>query len=176
MTALLKIKYTTALLGIAALLFSCEKKIPFDDEVNQSKLVLNESFSPGTNFVVHVSNSLSVIDAAELRGIENAEVKLYQGDVLLETMVHTENGFYQGPLFVMPETDVDYRLEVSAPDFDPVIATGSAPSSQLEILNIDTTYFTSQFNSNRSLRLEITLRDNDPGENFFGVSANGLFI
>jgi len=154
---------------------ACEKRLDFDGDVTKSKLVVNEDFSPSSNMVIHVSNSLSVIDPADLVAIENAEVKLYHDEVLLETLSHTTDGFYQGPEFTIPEVDVEYRLEVSAPGFDPVSSRSIAPSSQLEILNIDTTYLDSEFGGGKSLRLNISLRDNDPGENYYGIGAEALF-
>ena len=154
---------------------ACEKKIDFEGDVLTSKLVVNDDFDPTRSWSVHVSNSLSVIDNANLRVIEDAEVNIYNGNDLVETLIHTNDGFYHS-LDILPKPNTNYTIEVSAPGFEPVTSTSIAPDNNLEILSIDTSYVEREFSDSRSLRLDITIKDTQVGQNYYGIGATGIFI
>lgn len=154
---------------------ACEKKLEFEGEVLTSKLVVNDDFDPTRSWSVHVSNSLSVIDNASLRAIEDAEVNIFNGNELVESLTHTNDGFYHS-FDMLPLPNVNYTIAVSAPGFEPVSSSSFAPENNLEISNIDTSYFEQEFSDSRSLRLDITIKDTQVGQNYYGIGATSVFI
>ena len=75
-------------------LLSCEKYIDFDEDSTTSKIVLNAMIRPDTSFQVHLSRSLSVIDAGNLSSIANAIVAVYDDSgILVETLIEDSMGY-----------------------------------------------------------------------------------
>ncbi|MBN1952575.1 MAG: DUF4249 domain-containing protein [Bacteroidales bacterium] len=130
------LKFTFAF-GMVVLCLSCTTKT-YDIELEgfEPRLVLQCFFNEGEPFVVYVTSTMR-IDSEEFYSdtIENAEVNLYKDGIFQESLVWNE--YYLDPHRIrnrvycsdsaMGESGSTYRLEVSAPGFDPVFAESTIP-------------------------------------------------
>lgn len=160
----------TYLLGLIFCLgiLSCEKKLNFESEVTTSKIVVNSAFSPEKQWNVNVSNSRSIIDTEELQPISDATVSIFKGGEFLENLIHQTEGIYIGSSDI--ESDQEYTVEVSAPNYEAVTSSSFAPSGHLEINAIDTTFVDSEYGNSIDLNFDLNVRDNQSGRNYYGVS------
>lgn len=91
--------------------FACEKTEKIEDfPLYPPKLVLNSHLSPDSTISIHLSKSLSILDNAELKSIDNASIKLYEDGNLLTTI---ENSVGDGYFTFnnKPKTGKKYRVE-----------------------------------------------------------------
>jgi len=138
---------------------SCEKIIPFTSDITESKLVVNSLFDNTQRWNIHVSKSLSVIDNAELTGVENASVIISDSiGNIIETLLHDSGGFYTGG--IIPQTNNTYRIDVSANNFTSVYALETLPNN-IPILSVDTS---SIININNEKELQFDINFSDPSE------------
>lgn len=152
------------LIGITG---ACEKIIPFDADVSSSKLVVNSFFSTDSVWNVHISNSLSVVDQANLKNIENAtvQIKNASGNVI-ENLTHTGNGFYKGASY--PSDGTNYTVEVSASGYKSITAQDYIPNRPV-ITAVDTASGTVEGEPTT----KITVSFNDPsGANYYQLELN----
>ncbi|MEM7104900.1 MAG: DUF4249 family protein [Bacteroidota bacterium] len=113
--------------------------------------------------------------------MRDATVEIYEGQNLVEQLTFqgpdplpdgadTRKGFFRSASF-RPASGIAYTVKVSAPGFEAVEGTDVAPSSTTFIEEF--TYLgmieEDEFSSYPQFRLN--LKDNDPGENFYHVSA-----
>lgn len=150
---------------------SCEKYLEFDEEVLASKLVVNGIINPDSTFKIHISNSLSVIDNADLSIVENANVVIYDGNGgIYETLTYYYNGVYEGNL--KPILGDNYTIEVSAPDFVTVTGSTSIPNlvniSQVDTLGVE------DVNGYKELKLTIVFQDLPNESNYYLLEILGV--
>jgi len=116
---------------------ACTKSIEFDGETRESKLVINSLFNTEDTFKLHVSNSLALVDAGDLKPVEDAVVKVYDdADQLVATPTHSHSGLFLAPDF-SPETKREYKVVVEHPDYKNVEASDIVPNA-VSISSIDT--------------------------------------
>jgi hypothetical protein len=143
---------------------SCEKIIPFSSDINEPKLVVNSLFDNTERWRVHVSKSLSVIDNAELTGVENASVIIYDSiGNIIETLVHDSGGFYTGG--TMPQTNNTYRIDVSANNYNSVYALETLPKN-IPILSVDT-FSIINIDNEKELHFDIEFTDPSEETNYY---------
>lgn len=143
---------------------SCEKIIPFSPETNEPKLVVNSLFDNTQRWNIHVSKSLSVIDNAELTGVENASVIISDSvGNIIETLLHDSGGFYTGG--TIPQTNNTYRVDVSANNFTSVYALETLPKN-IPILAVDTSSIINT-NNEKELQFDITFSDPSQETNYY---------
>lgn len=147
-------------ISIFLLLNSCEKYIEFDEEISTPKLVVNGIINPDSTFDIHISRSLSVLDQAELNGIENASVTIYDdlGNVY-EVLSDIGNGFYTGNL--KPLNEEGYGIIVSANDYETVSSITRIP--RLVVLNSLDTLGVEDVDGFKELEITVEF-DDTPGE------------
>ena len=144
---------------------SCEKVIPFDEEIVEPKLVINGVFHSDTTWRIHVSSSRSVVDSTSYKNITNASVFISDGDEnLIEELIHDTNGFYLGN--TNPQENLNYHLSIYHPTIDSVFSQSTLPTP-VNFTGIDTT----TSNSNGEKYLELTVHFEDPGN-----ASNYYFI
>ncbi len=109
--------------------FGCETTERIDDfPLRPAKLVANCFFNPDSTWKVQVSKSLSVLDNAPLKFIDNATVKIFEENRLIEHISDPdEDGLYRS-IDQKPVPGKEYRLEVTSPAFEKVCtASGTVP-------------------------------------------------
>jgi len=117
----MKTRYILILITFSTLiaLFSCETTEKIDDfPLRPAKLVVNSFFTEGREMKIQVSKSLSVLDNADLKLIDDAEIKIYRGTELINSIEGADpDGLYTADGLI-PEADVGYRIEVLSPGFE----------------------------------------------------------
>mgnify|MGYP006098161431 CR=1 FL=1 len=164
-------KTIIVLLLISGLL-SCEKYIDFDEDATTSKIVLNSMIRTDTTFQVHLSRSLSVIDAGDLTSISNAIVAVYDDSgTLIETLVEDSLGYYNGSQ--LPEENINYTITAEALDYTDVNATCSIPLLT-SISAWDTTTINSFSNSSQNeteLQVSFEFTDKIQMNNYYMITV-----
>ena len=109
-------------------LTACETTEKIDDfPLRPSQLVVNCFFTEGGVWEFQVSKSLSVLDNAQIKLIENATIKLFKDSELIDTISEPDADFWYRSESNLPETGHVYSIEVTAPDFDVLRANEITP-------------------------------------------------
>lgn len=156
-------------------LLSCEKYIDFNEDSTTSKIVLNAMISPDTSFQVHLSRSLSVIDAGNLSSISNAIVAVYDDSgILVETLIEDSMGYYNGSQ--LPEENVNYRIVAEALNYADVNATCAIPMptviSEWDTLTINP--FPNAAQNETELQVSFEFTDEEQINNFYMVTVSAV--
>lgn len=111
----------TAILSLS-ILISCETTEKIDDfPLRPSQLVVNCFFADSAPWEFQVSKSLSVLDNADIRLVNNASVSLYKDGSLLSVLNQAESDGWYRLYEYLPEKGSLYKIEVSSPDFTRVL-------------------------------------------------------
>ncbi len=163
------LKILFSVLVIAVISSSCEKYIDFEGENMPRRLVLNGLVQADSVFRVDLSHSLGYIDIGALSSVENGTVEVYLSDgLLLETLVHTEDGTYEGNQVAM--AGQSYRVEARAPGMQDVWAADLVPQP-VAISDWDTiTTTTDEFFGSSALNISFTITD-PTGDNYYAIEV-----
>ena len=103
------------------ILTSCdlEQVVPYELPYEGDKLVVWSYIQPEETVEVTVYPTYEPLGLNTVRVIDNAIVELYENDVLVATLEHSENGVYTSSFY--PTAEKSYHLKVSAPDFEEVV-------------------------------------------------------
>ncbi len=162
--------YFFAIVSLAA----CEQVIDIDMPPHQNRLVVNSINGTDSLFYFFVSKSRGITEpTAPYEFIDNAKIKIFRGDNLLEIIEGTtvEDGYRYASSLARPETKNTYRIEVVAPGFDQVIASDEAPSAtkikeiELDLKNKTTRDYTTHY------QLTVTFSDPATEKNYYMVQA-----
>ena len=147
-------------------LASCETIVDVELPEEPSKLVVNSYFSPDSTWEVSISASKPILNDDPLPMIFNATVHVTGDDGSSYELQPSlgEPGYYTSP--DLPKVNTGYRVSVSAPGYEAVSATGSAPPA-VEIIRVDTSSNT--LNGFRELELDIVFRDPSGVQNFYRI-------
>jgi hypothetical protein len=157
-------------------LLSCEKYIDFDEDAATSKIVLNAMISPDTSFQVHLSRSLSVIDAGNLSSISNAILAVYDDSgILVETLIEDSLGYYNGTQ--LPEENVNYTIIAEALNYTDANATCAIP-----ILTAISAWDTTTINSfpnaaqdEKEFQVSFQFTDDEQVNNFYMITVLAVY-
>ncbi len=172
---------------LASLLMStngCETTEKIDDfPLRPSSLVANCYFSSGNIWEFQVSKSLSVLDNADLRLLNKAHIKVFGDDELIfEIKEPDPDGWYRcsDP---KPQMGTEYRIEVSAPGFEPASRARAELPQEVRITGAElivkdssfyewTDYYGNQ-QVNGSIEGSFTVRFQDPPglQNYYELSV-----
>ena len=163
--------------------FACETTEKIDDfPLRPSKLVVNCFFDSDSIWEFQVSKSLSVLDNADIKLINNATIKLFKDSELIETITEqSDDGWYKS-VNNLPEIGNDYSIEVTSPDFkSKLFATDYAPVA-IPVNNVSITITDSMFWDNYNYdnimystgnikgNFDITISDPVNTENYYQLS------
>ena len=148
-------------------LTSCIKELPFDPDIEASKLVINSYFSSDSLWEVRLTQSRSVVDTSSFDLVQNGVVNIRDGNGNLVTSLTDQGEGLFSSATEFPQTGTTYRIEASAPGFETVSAEDRLPST-FQILSFDTltTWFQ---DSSRTMEFEITFQDPPGEENFYEI-------
>ncbi len=143
-------------IAFASLLYSCEKTIDFEGDNMESKIVVHGNLIAGYPVRAQVYKSRSLLSDEEFySSLTNAEVKLFENDVYIETLeyagrvdtfrkqlpydVFKEYIFTIGSYSAKTVAKVGktYRLDISCNGFDPVTCETTVPAP-VQITKVDT--------------------------------------
>lgn len=152
----LKNKIPIILILFAMIFASCEKIIEANLEDSHRRIVVNSTFTADSILEVNISKSLHVLDNSNVMYLNNAVVKLYENDQLVDTLQNIGNGDYTSTSFV-PAYGKTYKLMVSSANLDDVEGQNKIPVP-VEISNIDTM----KIKREQEERMECKISINDP--------------
>lgn len=161
----------------AALLFlfafslqSCEQIIEVEFPPHEAKLTVNSTFSPDSDWFVHLSSSIGVLEEGDPEDVMDGEVVLYANGVVLDTFLHGGDGYYlPSGGGIRPGSGTTYEIFAKAEGYDDVSASASVPEEvPFSNLNHEPVLDAS---GNPSFETNITFTINDaPGDNYYFVS------
>jgi hypothetical protein len=167
----------TLTLGCGKDKFSQVKTIEFP--VHETRLAVTAqmstpNFDPDITTIpsVFVGNSLGIVDTKEYDLIDDATIKFFKGnDELFDFIYDSDNILYLGES-APALTQGTYRLEVSAPGYDPVSATQTMPS-KADIVNVSYEFDKVPFDVDSDLYDLMKVKINDPAgeENYYSYEA-----
>ncbi|QHT66988.1 DUF4249 domain-containing protein [Rhodocytophaga rosea] len=113
------------LVCLLILVSSCETIIKLDFPEHSSKLVINGLLTPDSLVRVAVYKSLPVFDNQSVSYVSDATVVLFEDERLIDTLRFNQAFRQYMAGSFKPGIGKEYRLEVSAPGYDPVKASCS---------------------------------------------------
>lgn len=154
--------------------FSSVKTIEFPEHESQLAVTSRLFNADPNGFTIQtprafISNSLGILDQSEYDKIEGATVKLYKDENLFFDFNYDETSkYYLGPNTI-EFTEGNYRLEVDAPNYDPVSATQTMPN-KAEVLSstFETEKVPFDFEEQFYDLLKIKIKDEEGVENYYG--------
>jgi hypothetical protein len=109
---------------IILFLFSCERETVIDVPRSKPQIAVSCFLIPEKNIEIYICQSIHIYETKEVP-VSDAIVKLYQNNSLLETIPHSENGFYR--IDKQPEIGKTYSIEINVPDFETIKANTNIP-------------------------------------------------
>lgn len=121
----LKISFVFILVLLQIIMFSsCRKLVQSDFPDFKQVPTINSLLSTDSLLKVHISLA-SKLDTNELKGINNAMVKLYVDDVFKELLTSSGNGVFSSTTIVEPSKK--YECKVDIPGYETVICSSTIP-------------------------------------------------
>lgn len=158
---------------LASVIFGigCEKTIEIDLEDAKIRIVVNSEINPDSTFSVNITRSRHILDNAEIVPLSDAEVKLYEDDVLIGSMTHQNSGNYS--INYKPKTGKTYKVTVSQGTLDSVFGTTIIPE-KVQFISIDTTRSYDEYNPEM---INFSIKFNDPAaqKNYYMISLRNRY-
>lgn len=153
------------IIAILLLFFSlsCVQEVDLNIQDGASRPVMNCIFNPDSSFSVFLTESNSE------ECLDDAEVKLYKDDSLLEILEYSNNSF-SGE--TSPQLSHAYTLEVETKQYGTVKSTDRLPNKAIKIESIvqtDSSGFTIQ-NNDPYATIEISFKDEPIVNNYYELS------
>lgn len=177
-------KYIPVLMIAAFAAVSCESVIKFKGDGIDPKAVIYSLLHPDSLIKVSVAVSHTVFDERyEPQQIENAVVRVYRDDVLLETLGYvpsvTRPDWYTSDPYSRyasgvnkPEHGSTYRIEVEIPGLKTASGEAMLPAA-VPIIRIDTGSVIREWGE-RQLVVKVKFRDPVGEENLYRMTARGV--
>jgi hypothetical protein len=121
---MLKVYYILILVVSITVFFSCRKLVQSDFPGFKQVPTVNSILSADSLLKVHISLA-SKLDTNELKGLDNAQVKLYVNDTFKELLISTGNGVFISTTIVEPLRK--YECKVDIPGYETVSCINSIP-------------------------------------------------
>ena len=154
----------------------CETPIDFPAETRASEIGVISEFTLDKTLEVRVFEGKFLFEDAETNYLENATVSIYQGDSFLEYLVLDREKV--PPSYVsrtlIPEPNVEYRIQVVANGFEPAMARSKVPNSTPinQVTISDILYDEPEVGSGNGISYLVAVNFADPGEeaNFYHLN------
>ena len=161
---------------------TCERTLEIEFPEVEAQLVVISNFSDNQNLQVQVSLSRDVLETPAIEYLGNADVKVFEGDQLLETLglVIPPSGtpFYTSKRFT-PVVGTTYTIQVLVPGFDPVMAQSTIPERieihELNVVNLEVQQIPESAHDVYSFDLEINFKDPGDQMNFYHLKLYQQF-
>jgi hypothetical protein len=134
------------------LVFSaCETTEKIDEfPLRPSKLVVNCYFSPDSIWEFQVSHSLSVLDNANLRMVDDAKIYIYEDEILLDSIVEQDSDRWYRKKNDLPLIGNSYFIEVKALNFETIVVAEDIAPEKVNVKNVEVIIIDSSFHSSQS--------------------------
>ncbi|HHB52651.1 MAG TPA: DUF4249 domain-containing protein [Saprospiraceae bacterium] len=121
-----------SVLGVLFILcFSCEQELVIESPLSENKPVLNSIFNSGEPFEVELTTTFSPYKEIKVVELKDAVVSIFEEDVFKETLSYqTSTDAHLGKYVsnFTPSQGKNYRIKVTAPNYDEVTAKSGVPS------------------------------------------------
>ena len=156
---------------------SFEQVIKIDLPEHSPKLVTKTHLIAGSDSIdMWVSHSLGTLDTATYPSIENASVQLFHNGSLLYDLPFSDTNHSYFTYTNSPLKAGDYRLEITAPDYEPIFAEQTLPTA-VPINNVEyTKEGTISPDGERVNEIKVAFSDPSGEENFYEIRAYISFI
>lgn len=158
---------------LASIVFciGCEKTIEIDLEDAKIRLVVNAEINPDSIIKVNITRSRHILDNAAIPSVADADVKLFEDDVLIGTMTYESYGNYT--INYKPKTEKIYKITVSHSTLESVYCTTLIPP-KVKFISIDTTR---SYNEYGSERINFSVKFNDPAseKNYYMIGMRNKY-
>jgi hypothetical protein len=124
---------------LAFAVFSCETTEKIDDfPLRPARLVANCYFAADSVWEVQVSQSLSVLDNANLKLVEDARVLLYRDSTFIDTIRKDFDGLYRSAVS-LPVEKRKYSIQVTTPKFKTPLSASAVTPARVPISDVTLT-------------------------------------
>jgi hypothetical protein len=149
----------------------CEKTIEIDLEDAKIRIVVNSEINPDSTIKVNVTRSRHILDNADIVPLGDADVKLFEDDVLIGTLVYQSHGNYY--IDYKPKLGKTYKVTVAHPNFDNVYGTTFIPEI-VEFVSIDTSKAYDEYGNTKII---FNIKFNDPAgeKNYYMISMRNKY-
>lgn len=106
--------------------FSCRKLVETENQSFSPAPVINSIIKAGEPISVHVSIA-SKFDALEIKGVDNAVVKLFADDQFIEQLATFGDGVFVSE--TTAEQKIKYEIKVSIPGFSEAVCKAKIPAA-----------------------------------------------
>lgn len=164
----MKIKMILLVASVALLLMNCELVVDVKLPEVKPSLVVNGIMNNDSLLTVSVTQSRHVLDNQPFfTAVENADIKVTDESGVQHTLVHQSGEWYRASF--RPAMGVLYTLTVSAPNFEPVVASARMPKAVvIESAKIDSSQLVNGA-VNPKIPVEVTFQDLSTEENFYEI-------
>jgi hypothetical protein len=168
-----------SIIVFAFLFFACRKT-----ELNQTlpysgdKLVVFAFFSPSNEVSVYVSKTYPPSGQINyIKGIDNAEVLVFENDLLIEKLTYDSNGNYKSKIGYKPKIGNNYKIKVTALGYPEVYSNNELIPTTAKINKIEfKENIESKLNQNiPSKKLILTLKEFKELKNFYSINVIGFW-
>jgi Domain of unknown function (DUF4249) len=171
---------TILLISYLLIWSACEETVELGGEFEE-KLAVVCQFAPGEPFKVYVSKTKDPLSVDATVNINNAEVLLYQGEVLQCTLSFIEEPNVYPPYYFnencMPEAGVAYTLRVKVPGFDEIVATDLTPPNpavidSFKLSNLEVQYVSGDTIARFLFDVSILLGETETNPSYYVLNMN----
>ena len=167
--AKVKILQLLLLAGSILLLSGCQKTISIDVGQIKPRLVVNSILDKDSIIRVQLSKSKSMMDSTQsIDRVNDATVKIFQDNVLKQTLTKGINGLYSST--IKPVVASDYRIEIDNTSFGHVEATALIPLTPNLITAVQTTELTPG-SAPQYIKFKIALKDEGISPDYYYLRA-----
>ncbi len=170
-----KIKRILITLSIISsiIIINCDSPANIDFSKHKSQLVANSFFNPDSVWTVNLSSSIGAFEDDEIKVINNAEVEIWNNDILLATLPNVGEGKFQISS-LKPVAGGKYTLKVYSQGYDNIRAEEITPFVvSIESVESNISIDTSQNNFTANISINFTFADLSSVLNFYTIA---LFI
>lgn len=147
---------------IAIFFISCTETSNIDIPVGETQLVVNATLCPDSAISLILSKSKNVLNKTDIEYINNADIYVYESDVLVDTLKNKGNGVYIGNL--KPSINIAYTIKVKTISDGVAEGSDSIPE-KVKIQKIDT--FVADNQTSQLLNCTISFSDPINTKNFY---------
>jgi hypothetical protein len=157
-------------------LFACEQVFNIEMPPHQSRLVVSSINGVDSLFYFTITKSRGITEPIKpYELINNATIKIFNGDNLLEVIEGATSTSEYGNIYLSslarPIIKNKYRIDVSAPGYDQIVATDEAPSLvRIKKVDLDLKNKIKK-DHNTYYQLSITFSDPPDEKNFYMAYA-----
>jgi hypothetical protein len=167
--AKVKILQLLLFVGFILLITGCQKTISIDVGQIQPRLVVNSILDKDSIIRVQLSKSKSMMDSTQsIDRVNVATVKIFQDNVLKQTLTKGINGLYNST--IKPIVASDYRIEIDNTSFGHVEATALIPLTPNPLSAVQTTELTPG-SAPQYIKFKIGLKDEGIAPDYYYLRA-----